>query len=79
MMKNKWNPNITVLVVGVMDGKITKNGAGAQRFADLKDAQTVFPDLNPTAHGPRFTSALGDPETDVMRLETHIAYAILSA
>lgn len=70
MIKNVWNPNISVLVCRVSNGQVTIHGKGNQLFSNLMDAQIVFPDLDPSKHTKRFTSAMGDPKKDVMRFET---------
>lgn len=73
-----WNPNTTVLVCGVSNGLITESGSGSQRFVDLKEALSTFPDLDSIKNTERFTWALGNPQTDEMRFEAWAANKLYS-
>jgi hypothetical protein len=73
MPERVWNPHTTVVVCGVSEGKVTRNGSGVQRYMTLKEALAVFPDLDPHRNTERFTCALGNPQKDEMRFETWAA------
>jgi hypothetical protein len=71
---------IPVQVVGVIDGKVTPNGHGHQEFANLAEAKTVFPTLDPDHNLGDFSWAMhgeikGQP---AMRFETWPAYRMYS-
>ena len=75
-----YKPNMPVQVVGVKNGRITGNGGGVQVFKNLKDAQKVFPDLDPEENTMRFTwvtrGEIGFK--DAGRFETWRAYKMYS-
>ena len=73
MSKKSWNPYTCVIVCGVKKGELTDDGSGCQYFNTLFDAQETFPDLNLTCSSARFTSAMGNPEKDVIRFESWLA------
>ena len=68
--------DIPVVIFGVIDGMVTVDGSGWQRFTCLSHAQTVFPDLDPETSTERFTRAMEDSEDDQpqLRFETWMAY-----
>lgn len=78
MSDRVWNPYTSVVVCGVENGTLTESGTGSQRFKDLGEAQSVFPDLDPENNTARFTRALGNPATDEMRFETWPANRLYS-
>lgn len=77
-----WNPELPVVVCGVENGVFTESGLGSQRFANFAEALTVFPDLDPTAHGGRFTQVFpGSPNAEGVteaRFETWAAQRFYS-
>ena len=78
-VKNRvWNPHTSVVVCGVENGNITGSGIGSQRFTDLAEARSIFPDLDAENNTTRFTRALGNPATDEMRFETWAANKLYS-
>jgi len=79
MSKNpKWRDDARVVVIGVRDGIITKDGSGFQNFKNLQEAREVFPDLDIYKNSKSFTSAMGNPEKDAMRFESLRAYDLYS-
>ena len=50
-----YKSNMPVQVVGVKNGKSTNNGGGVEVFKNIKDAQKVYPSLDPTENGKVFT------------------------
>ena len=44
--------------MGVSNGQITPNGEGWQQFSNLAEAKKVFPDLDPSINGQRFSWAM---------------------
>ena len=74
----KWKSNTLVQVCGVSNNMITPDGTGFQNFPNLEAAREVFPDLDTHRNGARFTQAMGNPERDVMRFETWLAYDLYS-
>lgn len=73
-----FSPDLPVIVCGVVDGEITENGSGGQRFANLEDARKVFPDLDPAQNTKRFTWAAKGGD-NLVRFETWKANEIYSS
>lgn len=77
-----------ILLVGVTNNEITKNGSGSQIFKNFDEAKKVFPELNPEVGSENFTwsqgydelrrSPFGIGKTKAVRFETRIAYEYLS-
>ena len=74
---NHFNPNNPVQVCGVIDGKITSNGSGSMMFSNFAEAKKVFPDLDPSHNGKRFTWAMYG-EKNATRFDTWELDRILS-
>lgn len=75
-----WDKDMPVKVIGVDQNRITPDGRGYQIFTNLEEARKVFPDLDPSINGRRFTWAMsgsenGQPE---IRFETWAANNIYS-
>lgn len=75
---SEWIATLPVIVCGVEDGQLTKNGHGCQRFASFNEAQKIFPDLSLTDSSTRFTHVLGDRLADELRFETWRTDELLS-
>lgn len=77
-----------ILLVGVSNNEITKNGSGSQIFKTFDEAKNVFPELNPEKWSENFTCSQGYEElrrspfgigkTKAVRFETRIANEYLS-
>ncbi len=81
-----------IMLVGVVDNIITKNGVGSQIFRNFDEAKKVFPELNAENWSDNFTwsqgyqklryyqySPFGFEKTEAVRFETRIAYERLSS
>jgi len=74
--------NIPVIVCGIHEGKITKNGGGFKNYNNLKSALLEYPDLHPKLQTKRFTWAMKEMENDIilkLRFETWKAYDVYSS
>jgi hypothetical protein len=76
-----WTPEMPVQVVGVTNHQVTPNGHGYETYPNLAAAQAVYPDLDPSVNGKRFSWAMygkvdGQP---AIRFETWPANDMYSA
>jgi hypothetical protein len=73
-----------ILLVGVVNNEITKNGNGKQIFQNFDEAKKVFPELDAEKGSENFTWCQGYQERrlaskkKMVRFETRIAYEYLS-
>ena len=73
-----------ILLVGVVNNEITKDGSGKQIFQNFDEAKKVFSELDAEKWSENFTWSLGYQERrpaqkkKMVRFETRIAYEYLS-
>lgn len=84
--------NDLIILVGVLDNQITKNGEGFQVYENFNDAKKYFPELDAEKWSANFTKSFGFNElryyqyspfglkrTKAIRFETRNAYNLYSA
>lgn len=66
----EWTKSLKVYLCGVKDGEITEDGLGVMEFDNFSLAKEVFPELDIYSPSKKFTNALGNKITDILRFET---------